>query len=402
MWRDDPETLRADLHTLSAMVLEVGEACLGLAREPDGEILARASAERAARESYQLMNRELVREVHDIRALCAHDVVVARAESAALRDQLLEAGIEPCVCDPDEGDKTKRTLASLRDELGRLAEAARRLVGADDAKRRREAAASLARPRHKSVSSPALASLWSSLGELARIFTRSEPSEPSEPSEEAAKLRVVAENALRRVAEAESEAVSARGVAARLTEEYDEWLKSFDLERQRNAQFTRITAALADHTAPLSAMERAAVRVSRHLLEAAGPEMDPLGYMCQILLATCPLAVVRTCAGMQGPASTKLVRELSSGGNQCASYLGAVHILARHIGGDVAWSVTQMSCVHASALGVGDPLFAAFGRARALRDPAPDDAPDAELLMSLVRVRLRASSKDKSEKNKKI
>ena len=35
MWRDDPVTLRADLHTLSAMVLEVGEACLGLAREPE-------------------------------------------------------------------------------------------------------------------------------------------------------------------------------------------------------------------------------------------------------------------------------------------------------------------------------------------------------------------------------
>lgn len=395
MWRDDPETLRADLHTLSAMVTEIGEACLALAREPDAAILERAASERAARESYQQMNRELVREVHDIRALCAHDVVVARAECDALRDQLLEAGLEPVVCDVDDGDKTKRTLASLRDELARVAEAAKRVVDATDPKRRREAAASFAR-RQKSVASPALASLWASLAELAeRDYEqgRHDPNE-RERSEREEKLRAVAENALRRVAEAEKDAVAARGVAAHLTEEYEEWLKSFDLERHRLAQTTRITAALAEHSAPLSSMERASVRVARHLLDAAGPEMDPLGYMAQILLATCPLAVVRTCAGMQGPAASKLVRELSAGGHQCASYLGAVHILARHIGGDVAWSVTQMSCVHASAVGGSDPLFAAFGRARALRDPEPSDASDAELLSALVRARLRAAARN--------
>jgi hypothetical protein len=397
MWRDDPETLRADLHTLSAMVTEIGEACLSLAREPDAAILERAASERAARESYQPMNRELVREVHDIRALCAHDVVVARAECDALRDQLLEAGLEPVVCDVDDGDKTKRTLASLRDELARVAEAAKRVVDATDPKRRREAAASLAR-RQRSVASPALASLWASLALLAERDEqgRHDPNERerSERSEREEKLRSVAENALRRVAEAEKDAVIARGVAAQLTEQYEEWLKSFDLERHRIAQTTRITAALAEHAAPLSSMERAAVRVARHLLDAAGPEMDPFGYMSQILLATCPLAVVRTSAGMQGPAASKLVRELSAGGNQCASYLGAVHILARHIGGDVAWSVTQMSCVHASAVGGSDPLFAAFGRARALRDPEPSDASDADLLSALVRTRLRAAARN--------
>ena len=211
--------------------------------------------------------------------------------------------------------------------------------------------------------------------------------------EEAAKLRAVAENALKRLKDVEAEAASARVTALELSGQYDEWLKSFDLERQRSVQFTRITAVLADHTTPLSSHERAAVRVCRLLLDSAGPDIDPFGYMCQLLLATCPLTVVLVCAGMRSPAAVKLMRELTSGtGGQCAAYLGAMHILARHIGGDVAWSVTEMSCVHASALGCSDPLFAAFGRARKMPDPTPGDAPDSELLNSLVRVRLRVSA----------
>ena len=388
-WRDDAFTLRADVYKLSELVKDVGEACLALAREPDSEILARAAAERAGRESYEQMNRELVREVQDIRALCAIDVLEARAESAALREQLLEAGIEPAVADPEAEDKTKRALAGLREELGRVADAARRIVDGTEAKRK----SAVARRQH-AVTSPALASIWSSLGELAKRGAE------CARCGEAAKLRAVAERALKRLRDVEADAASARATAAKLSEQYDEWLKSFDLERQRSVQATRITAGLAEHSAPLSAAERAAARVCRHLLDSASSDIDPFGYMCQLLLATCPLAVVRVCSGMQSPAATKLARELAAGsGAQCASYLGAVHILARHIGGDIAWSVTEMSCVHASAMGCSDPLFAAFGRARKMRDPAADDAPDAELLCSLVRARLRvAASIQKTQK----
>lgn len=385
-------TLRADIHRLSELVTEVGEACLALAREPDGEILARAASERAARESYQQMNVELVREMRDIRASCAYDVCAAQAEAAALREQLLEAGIEPAIADPDAGDKTKRALSGLREELGRVADAARRIV---EEPKRKSVLAHIAR-RHKggAVTSPALASIWSSLGELAKRTPECAQCEgASAAREETAKLRAVAENALRRLAEVEADAAAARATAAKLSEQYDEWLKSFDLERQRSVQYTRITAGLAEHAAPLSAMERAAARVARFLLDSAGAEIDPFGYMCQLLLATCPLTTVRVCSGMNSPAASKLVRELTAGnGGQCASYLGAVHILARHIGGDLAWSVTEMSCVHASALRCSDPLFAAFGRARKMADPPPDDAPDAELLVSLVRARLRVAS----------
>ena len=390
-WRDDVYTLRGDIHKLAGLVAEVGEACLSLAREPDSEILARAAAERAGRESYEKMNMELVREIRDVRALCAFDVCAARAESAALRDQLLEAGIEPAIADPetdDKHDKSKRTLASLRDEIGRVADAARRIVEEGTEHKRKSA---LARRQRSAVTSPSLASIWASLGILADRA----PNDPREvpAREEAAKLRAVAENALKRLKDVEAEAASARVTALELSGQYEEWLKSFDLERQRSVQFTRITAVLADHTTPLSSHERAAVRVCQFLLDSAGPDIDPFGYMCQLLLATCPLTVVRECAGMRSPAAVKLMRELTSGtGGQCAAYLGAMHILARHIGGDVAWSVTEMSCVHASALGCSDPLFAAFGRARKMPDPTPGDAPDSELLNSLVRVRLRVSA----------
>ena len=391
-WRDDEVTLRADIHRLSELVTEVGEACLALAREPDGEILARAASERAARESYQQMNMELVREMRDIRASCAYDVSAAQAEAAALREQLLEAGIEPAIADPDAGDKTKRALSGLREELGRVADAARRIV---EEPKRKSVLAHIAR-RHKggAVTSPALASIWSSLGELAKRTPECAQCEgASAAREETAKLRAVAENALRRLAEVEADAAAARATAAKLSEQYDEWLKSFDLERQRSGQSTRITAVLADHSSPLSAAERAAARVCRFLLESADGDIDPFGYMCQLLLSTCPLTVVRVCTGLRCPAALKLMRELTTGtGCQCASYLGAVHILARHIGGDVAWSVTEMACVHASAVGCSDPLFAAFGRARKMGDPQLDDAPDFDLLCSLVRARLRVGA----------
>jgi hypothetical protein len=394
-WRDDVFTLRGDIHKLAGLVTEVGEACLALAREPDSEILARAAAERAGRESYQQMNLELVREIRDIRASCAFDVCAARAESASLRDQLLEAGIEPAIADPDADDKSKRALASLRDELGRVADAARRVVS-ETSEKRKGALAHIARRQRSAVTSPSLASIWASLSELAKrgsIEQCAKCEDNLSGRQEAAKLRAVADNALKRLKDVESDAANARATASKLSEQYDEWLKSFDLERQRSLQSTRITAGLADHSSPLSGTERAAVRVCRLLLDSAGSDIDPFGYMCQLLLATCPLAVVRVCSGMQSPASSKLVRELTLGrGAQCASYLGAVHILARHIGGDVAWSVTEMSCVHASALGCSDPLFAAFGRARKMGDPTLDDSPDAELLSSLVRARLRIAA----------
>ena len=390
-WREDVFTLRGDIHKLAGLVAEVGEACLSLAREPDSEILARAAAERAGRESYEKMNLELVREIRDIRALCAFDVCAARAESASLRDQLLEAGIEPSIADLDSddvSDKSKRALASLRDELGQVADAARRIVSEASESKRKGA---LARRQRSAVTSPSLASIWASLGELAKRGYAAE--ESAAAREEAAKLRAVAENALKRLKDVEADAANARATAAKLTEEYDEWLKSFDLERQRSAQSTRISAVLADHSSPLSATERAAARVCRFLLESADGDIDPFGYMCQLLLSTCPLTVVRVCTGLRSPAALKLMRELTTGtGGQCASYLGAVHILARHIGGDVAWSVTEMSCVHASAVGCSDPLFAAFGRARKMGDPPLDDAPDSELLCSLVRARLRVGA----------
>jgi hypothetical protein len=338
------------------------------------------------------MNLELVREVRDIRASCAFDVCCARAESDSLRDQLLEAGIEPAIACPDGedvSDKAKRTLASLRDELGQVADAARRIVEEAADPKRKGAIAHIARRQRSAVTSPSLASLWASLGELAKRGAEEE----SNGREEAAKLRAVAENALKRLKDVEAEAANARAIAAKLSEEYDEWLKSFDLERQRSGQSTRITAVLADHSSPLSAAERAAARVCRFLLESADGDIDPFGYMCQLLLSTCPLTVVRVCTGLRCPAALKLMRELTTGtGCQCASYLGAVHILARHIGGDVAWSVTEMACVHASAVGCSDPLFAAFGRARKMGDPPLDDAPDFDLLCSLVRARLRVGA----------
>ena len=334
---------------------------------------ALAASERARCERYERINVALTEDALAAREERAVDLADAEARAA----------------------KHKSALSSLREELGKVADAVQAVAATVAAPRSKELA-QLAKRAAKRAAGSECARLWSLTAELASLVSdsRANAVESARAELESArrelashgpayptKLKQIAEHALNELKESRAECERAR-----LSE-----LKSQSLyaavsgEYKRIMHTTRVTVKIASmDAANLTDAERGAVRVALDLLMA--PEVDPTGTVAMLMHAVCPVEAV---AVMHARRCTEALVELVS---DCraprarSAFLEAVYAHASEIGGDVARRAVACDSV------ANDPMLEAVRRANTTPIAQYDVAAQPhELVRALVIVRLVTS-----------
>jgi hypothetical protein len=363
--------------------------------------LCRASAEALAR-----AERELLAE-RERRATYERASVSMAEEAAASRSERAFDAEEAALCrallaeSEAREQKHKRAASFLREEIGKLHDAAQTMLAALEAPKARELSQLARRLARKEGEN---ARVWDVMAKLASAITDSRTSAVERarselesarrelagafaPQARDEKLKAVAEGALRDLAERKAECEWRKASEAKLQSLY----AAVSGEYKRMLQTTRVTVQIASaDTEAMSAAERGAIRASLDLLMA--PESDESGLVAALLHATCPVAAVAAFerAGHSCRASATALRELSencTGARARSAFLQAVHIYASEIGGEVAHKAVQSACLLPN-----DPIIAAQIRANTAQITQYDlAAKTPELVRALVIVRLVSS-----------